>query len=451
MQYPAWEIGQQGPQAVADYLTWILDDDERIASAADYLGYLKIGMHFLTAAQRFNELGEVVDKLELNFWSEKYPPEKAQASGGHGHSRSPELYSFIDPDARQEVAIVRMLPPGTKPVSDFQTEERQLAMLNKVDDGKGLGTLYHPVVVGSRLTSEYTVQLPPLSRQWFDSTVVHDVRYYAPNDSIGVTVQRQGPVESPDLNGLEGLTLYKGLTETEARQTLERADALKSAIKESTARLVGSTVLLRPFDFDPTKMEARAERPPQDRFEELALGALRSLKRLGAKPRVAPQFISRGDWVEDEPRPQVGEFVAFNDLPADVQADLLQARELVETRKIVKDKNTKVGCVIANRDTRYTGVNIKRHHGDITHAEELAASEAVFDEAYIERVALYGEVDGKGRPAIPCGNCREILAHALLVNGQEDITIYAMGDVDQDVVKVRLSELLPLAKELLHE
>jgi cytidine deaminase len=455
MRYPVWDMGDQGPQAVADYLTWILSDDQRMDSAIRHLGFLQIGMHFLTAGQRFDNTGQVVDKLELNFWSEEYPPDEAQGSGGHAHSRSPKLWSFIDPDARQHVTGVMLLPPGAHSVPGLETREGLLTMLNKVDDGRGLGTRYHPVVIGNRRFTEYTVDLPPLSSQRFQSTFVHDVRYSAPNNSVGVSVQRQGPPEHESLNSLEGLVTYKGLTREEAERDLSEISAIVDDIRVGSARFVGSTVLIRSLDFDPAEMQESALRTPDDRLEKLIIGALRSLRRIGAHPQAPSAHISAGKWGEKSSEKQVGVIVRFENLPADVQGDLLLARELTEN-ELLNGKSTKVGCVITEADQgqqdkrRFVGINIKRDYGvGATHAEDVAVGQVLAAGARLGYVSLYGEIDGIGRVAIPDGNCREILLHALRTNGQEDVVIYAMGDPDQGVVKVWLSELLPLADGLL--
>lgn len=280
MQYPGiWELGETGPQGVADYLNWILTDEERLQSAAGYLRFLKIGMHFLTVAQEFNEQGEVIDKLELNFWSEKYPSERG--SGGHAHARSPILNSFIHPDSRQIVTGISLLPPGARQEPGMHTREQQLSMLAKVDDGRGVGTQYHPITLGERLVDEVTFTLPPLTRQEFDSTFIHEVQFQG--KGTGVTVQRQGPTEQAALNTFEGFIHYKGLTPEEAERVVAHRNEVLAKLDNPKARLVSSTVLVRALDFDASQMEDGPIIPPQERFEELATGSLKSLKLLGAQ------------------------------------------------------------------------------------------------------------------------------------------------------------------------
>lgn len=276
-QYPAiWELGQSGPGGVKDYLAWILADPQRTASASRGLRYLRIGMHFLTAAQQFSPRGDVVDKIELNFWSEAFPPQVG--AGGHAHARAPQLWSFIDPAARQRVTGISLLPPATRRLSGLPVQERLLTVLTKVDTGDGLGTTYYPSVLGRRLTLETIADLPPGTYQHFSSLFIHEVDFRGPG--VGVTVQRQGPTEQAGLNTFQGLSTYKGLSPEEAEEVLRQRHEIRSKLRSPASKLVASTVLVRDLDFNADQMEERATGVPPGRFEELAVGAIHSLERL---------------------------------------------------------------------------------------------------------------------------------------------------------------------------
>ncbi len=277
MQYPTvWELGASGPQGVKDYLEWTLSDTERARSAAESLRYLKIGMHFLTVAQRTLDDGTVVDKLELNFWDEEYPAQTG--AGGHAHARDPELWSFIHPRARQRVTGINLLPPGTRRLPNLPIQERRLAILTKVDTGDGLGTIYCPMGLGERLTIETVTDMPPGTHQRFSSLFIHEVAFEGPG--TGVTVQRQGPTEQRGLNIFEGLTTYKGLTPPEAEVVLRHGQGVKNALVGAAGKVVAHTVLVRNLDFTLGQMENRAATVPDDRFPDLAEGAIRSIKSL---------------------------------------------------------------------------------------------------------------------------------------------------------------------------
>jgi len=270
-----WELGSSGAQGVKDYLAWLLDSPERAESAASNFFFLGIGMHFLTVAQKKNAAGEVIDKIELNFWDENYPPQVG--AGGHAHARAPELWSFIHPRARQRVSGIQLLPPGTQRLPDLPVAERQLAMLTKVDVGDGRGTIYHPAVLGRRLTIETVTDLPPGAYQRFSSLFIHEVTFSGPG--TGVTVQRQGPSEQAALNTPQGFMTYKGLTEAEAEQVISHRRETAALLGPAANKLVASTVLVRDLDFTPDQMEDRAQ-PASDRFEQLAVGAIHSAEAL---------------------------------------------------------------------------------------------------------------------------------------------------------------------------
>ena len=272
MQYPGkWQLGPSGPDAVKDYLAWTLGDSDRTESAAWALRRLGIGMHFLTIAQKLNALQEVEKKIELNFWSEEFPAEVG--AGGHAHARDMELWSYIHPNARQQITGIALLPPSTRKLPDLPVEKRKLVMLNKVDTGDGLGTFYHPVVLGERLTLEGVTDMPPGTHQRYSSLFIHEVGYEGPG--MGVTVQRQGHTEQDALNSFEGFTTYKGLTPAEAEEVIRqrRTQTLGD-------RVVASTVLVRDLDFTVDQLEDRAYEVEPERYAYLAEGAIRSLEIL---------------------------------------------------------------------------------------------------------------------------------------------------------------------------
>lgn len=279
-QHPdVWRLGESGPEGVHSYLKWILDDTARFHSAAAHMRYLRIGMHFLTVAQKFNAAGDVVDKLELNFWSEEYPPEVG--AGGHAHSRSPRLWSLIHPKARQTVSGLSLLPPTTLRLPGLPIKEGLLTMLNKVDPGDGQGTVYYPQILSKRLALEQLVMdLPPGTRQSFPSLFVHDVRFRGPG--IGVTVQRQGPMEQEVLNTFDGFVNYKGLAGDEAAAVIDMRDEVSRRFTNAGSRLVASTVLFRDPSFTLDQLETTAQPVPIERTEHILTGGLHTQEILGA-------------------------------------------------------------------------------------------------------------------------------------------------------------------------
>ncbi len=279
-QYPGiWELGESGPQGVYDYGRWLLADEERFLSAAQHMRYLKIGMHFLTAAQIFDENGDVSKKLEINLWAEEHPPEVG--AGGHAHARAPELYSFIHPDARQTVSGLQLLPRTARRLPGLPIKEGLLVILNKIDLGDGLGTIYDPLVLDSCLALRYDAELPTGARQKFSSLFVHEVGYKGPG--VGVTVQIQGPSEQAALNTFEGFVNYKGLDEDQAARVVESRDNVVSRLKTDTGKLIASTVLVRDGDFTPNQMETTAQPIPIDRAERLIRGGIYTQEALGAR------------------------------------------------------------------------------------------------------------------------------------------------------------------------
>lgn len=273
MDYPkVRKLGASGPEGVKAYLKWILEDPARTASAARAMRFIRIGMHFLTAAQ-ISKGGKVVDKIDLNFWDETYPAETG--AGGHAHSRDMELWSFIHPAARQRVTGISLLPSDARRLPDLPIRRRRLTVLARVDNGDGLGTAYHPIPLGERLTIEAVFDLPPGTRQRFSSLFIHEVEFSGPG--TGVTVQRQGPTEQKDLNILQGLITYKGLTPEEAEVVLKENRRIESNGK---SHVVANTVLVRDLDFTPDQIEDHPLTVPDDRFTRLAVGAIHSLEKL---------------------------------------------------------------------------------------------------------------------------------------------------------------------------
>ncbi|HEU5121431.1 MAG TPA: hypothetical protein VFT59_01180 [Candidatus Saccharimonadales bacterium] len=273
MQYPAkWHLGPSGPEVVKDYFEWTLADPNRVASAALALRGLGIGMQFLTVAQEHDDDGKVKRKIELNMWTEDFPARVG--AGGHAHARNGEIYSYAHPKARQYVRSVRLLPPHTRKLPDMPVEERKLVILNKVDSGDGLGTLYNPVIIGDECLTldEREEEIPAGTHQRFSSLWIHEVGYQGPG--VSVTVQHQGPVEQDALNSFEGLTTYKGLSPEAAEEVIRQRQILALAGKAVDA----STVLVRDLDFETSQLEERAFPLPPERYPYLAEAAIRSLE-----------------------------------------------------------------------------------------------------------------------------------------------------------------------------
>jgi hypothetical protein len=235
-------------------------------------------MHFLTVAQLFDQNGDVIKKLELNFWSEEFPPEVG--AGAHAHARAPELYSFIHPDAWQMVTSLQLLPPTAQRLSGLPIKEGLLVMLNKVDPGNGLGTIYHPLVLDNRIALMAKARLPARARQRFSSLFIHEVGFQGPG--VGVSVQIQGPAEQPALNTFDGFVNYKGMTADNATAILEARSNLMTDLQEGVGKLIASTVLIREHGFTPDQLEQTAQPIPISRVEGLLRGGLHTQEALGA-------------------------------------------------------------------------------------------------------------------------------------------------------------------------
>lgn len=269
-----WRLGWSGPQGLYKYLKWILDNDDRTASAAEQFRFTGVGFHHLTVAQHLSPTDDVLEKIDLNFFCEEFQTTNESPDGGHAHARSMCLWAMYDPADHQSIEQFRLLPPNAPIIPGIAAEEYDLAILNKIVAPDGLGTLYDPVRLGSRRTTSSLIHLPAGAMQIFPSTDIHQV--YWRGNGVGATVLRQGAVEHPMLNTIEGMIAYKGLTREDAEQVIFHRERLQRLGKKVSS----STVLLRPPGYDFSTMEERPLCVPPDRFPDLAYRALLSLSRL---------------------------------------------------------------------------------------------------------------------------------------------------------------------------
>jgi hypothetical protein len=269
----AWNLGKSGPEGLKKYLIWTLAADERWASAAEYLRFNGAGFHHLTAVQRLDSQGNVIEKVDINIFGEEFSSTNnidEEEPEYHSHARDSLIYAFYGPKDRQTITWAKTLPIDSPRIPSKSVTECDLAVLNKVVPSDGIGTIYNPSVIGTRLALKtLVVDLPPLAVQRIDSLAKHRVLW---RGGIGATVLRQGPVEPPELNTIEGLIAYKDLEREEA----EYVDSLRQAIGDVAA----STTLLRPKGYNLDTMEERPLRVPADRFPYLTEGVIRSLEQL---------------------------------------------------------------------------------------------------------------------------------------------------------------------------
>jgi len=456
MRYPGvWDIADEAdPESVINYLAWILDEPDRAESAAQHLRWLSIGMHFLTIGNVADEHGATIDKVELNLWHEAYPPTEANVIGGHAHSRDMELQFLADPRARQTVTWIDLLAPKAPDFGLAQVQERQLAILHKVDHGDGFGPVYNPRLLGSRRVLETVIEIPPRARQYFSSLKIHEVAYQGPG--TGVTVQRQGRHERADLNSSQGLVAYKGLSPDEALEVTEQRRDLVAARDGGIGdggKLVASTVLVRSPDFRPKDMDQRSVAVPPDRFGELAEGAIRSLERLMGRKAISHDRGRQVPHNSLETPNQAGRVeLRLEDLSPELQADVEKARQLAGSSAFPAGKRTKVGAVLRAGEATYGGTNIKRRAwNDTTCAERMAVDRALGEGVQKIDSLVVCVDDGSGRAAAPCAECRGIIMEAAVSLGQEDLAIYLVTTTDSRdagiVYKTSVSELLPMSFE----
>lgn len=272
LEYPdAWRLGESGPEGLLEYMKWTLRDDERVASAAERLRFNGAGFHSHNAAQLVDTDSRTVrKKVDVNIFSEEFLSTNPPDGGYHAHSRESYLYAMYDPKARQTITHVTMLPPGAPSIQGYETQDCDLAVLNKVPAEDGLGTIYNPTKLGARQILKREMHIPPLTEQHLLSLDIHTVQYRG--DRAGATVLRQGPMEPQALNTTEGLMCYKGFTYEEAVETLRRREAIGNA--------VCSTALLRLPGTDLSKMEKQPLPVPLDRYAYLAEDVVYSLERL---------------------------------------------------------------------------------------------------------------------------------------------------------------------------
>ena len=127
--------------------------------------------------------------------------------------------------------------------------------------------------------------------------------------------------------------------------------------------------------------------------------------------------------------------------------DEARQRALIEAAKEAIDSayapysNYKVGAAVLTADGRiFTGANIENAaYGECLCAERVAVAKAVFEG--VRELAALATAAEDGRPAAPCGGCRQVIAEF-----SPDCLVIMAGD-GETIVK-SLSELLPMAFKL---
>lgn len=275
LEYPdAWRLGWSGPEGLYSYLTWILCNDKRTTSAADHFRFNGVGFHYLTVAQKVDSAGNILEKIDINFFSNEFPTTNESTKGAHAHARSMQLWGMYDPLDSQTVEQFKLLPPNPPIVPDIAAEEYDLAILHKLEAPDGKGSIYHPVNLGRRHATSTLLGLPPGGQQIFSSAEIHQVHWIG--KKVGATILRQGPVESPAMNTIEAMMCYKGLTREDAEQVVFQQQQLQQLGK----KVLSSTVLLRPPGYNLSTMEERPMSVPRERFPYLAKEARLSVGRL---------------------------------------------------------------------------------------------------------------------------------------------------------------------------
>ncbi len=273
LEYPdAWSLGESGPEGLYDYLTGILNDDERTQSASEALRFMGIGFHYLPVVKEVDGAGDTTRQVEINLFSEEYKTTNGDKPGAHAHTRDMRLYGFFGPDARQEITFFNMLAADCPAIPNAPVNEYNLAILHKVATGEDDKRLYRPMYIGKRLATKSVIVAPPLVEQELPSTQIHEVAYKG--NSVGATVLHQGAVEPPAFSTVEGL-MYKGLSREEAEGAVAYRKTLGGVATGTT-----STVLLWPEGQDFNEMEDQPLAVSADRFTHLAEVAVRSVERL---------------------------------------------------------------------------------------------------------------------------------------------------------------------------
>lgn len=238
MDYPGiWELRNgPNPELLADYLTWITENDDRFQAAADNMQWYPPGFHGLLIAKRDDpSAGTHAESLQLNFYSEDHPGDE----GPHGHSRDAFSTWYAPRGTEQILTRYQVLPDKTAAIQGLPVEERSVVAMCIGDFGDGRRPLYRPVELGRQLIlSRSESNVAALGSQRFDSTEVHNASFRG--NGVAISVHYKGPEEVKGLNELEGFVNYKGLSVDAAQHLLEERGKLSS---REEVRLAPSTMI----------------------------------------------------------------------------------------------------------------------------------------------------------------------------------------------------------------
>lgn len=282
MGYPnVWELGSgPNPELMANYLEWLVNDDQRFGSAVRSMQWYPPGFHgLLIAIDKRKEDATHRATLQLNFYHEDYPGDEEP----HAHSRDAFSSWYAPEGTNQVLTRYHVIPDEAPRFRGLPVEERAVMAMNIGDQGDGQRPLYMPSYLGTGLIlSRSVTNVATLGSQEFDSTEVHHAGFRG--KGVAISVHFKGPEEVAGLNTLEGYIYYKNLSQEAAEKLLAERTALSERLQSGSSRnvrLAPSTTLYPKSDRVADILVRDKIAPPSpETSEKLIIGALVTAKSL---------------------------------------------------------------------------------------------------------------------------------------------------------------------------
>ncbi len=275
--YPdLWRLsGEPESQILHDFLRWIVEDDQRVASAAEAMRWLPVGFFVLPLAQRVNsETGVAEETLQINLYHEDHPGNEHP----HSHGRDAHTVWYAEPGTRQHITRVMLLPEGGIPPTRPNESERKLVANSIIPHDAGGRPIYTGLTVGQRNTLELSQShVAPLGSQEFGSLEIHYVSMTG--DGVALSTHYKGAEEPTEFNSFEGLMRYKGLTSQEAQLVTDQRSQLAIGLSEEQ-RLGPTSLILPPLDFNVDELHIAPTKPTEEVAQKLLLGGLATTEKL---------------------------------------------------------------------------------------------------------------------------------------------------------------------------
>lgn len=283
MEYPGiWELGRSpNPELLADYLKWVVSDDERFASAVAGMQYFPPGFHGLLVAvnKRASDPTHRAS-LQLNFYHEDTPGDEEP----HAHSRDAFSTWYAPAGTNQVLTRYQVIPDAATCFAGLPIEERTLMAMNIGDKGNGQRPIYMPTELGRALILPRSeTRVASLGSQRFDSTEVHHAGFRG--KGVAISAHYKGPEEIAELNTLPGFMYIKGLSEETANQLVavrhNLAEELRADAEDVKVRLAPSTAMYpRPENVVSILERGQIAPPASNVSEQMLLGGLATAESL---------------------------------------------------------------------------------------------------------------------------------------------------------------------------